>query len=183
MGRIHDEDYAIRMPLTTIQLTEPGGSAWPLAFDWEDEGSGEKIRGEIEDVHPCMPHAEQKCGAVGDRYECVINGQLEHLYYTILQPRKWFRLKLVSEAEYRRITDCPANPSRVKTRRGNRKCAAGTILRLISKSSSASSRKCRKSAKHIRLVMKLTPHFETLPTFRSLISPACSSGNNKAPPL
>lgn len=118
MGRIHGEDYAIRIPLTMIQLTEPDGKAWPLAFDWEDEESGEKIRVEIEHVLPCIPHAEQKCGAVGDRYECVINGRLEYLYYSVLQPRKWFRLKPVSEAEYKAYYRLPGESVANKNTKG-----------------------------------------------------------------
>ena len=84
-----------------IQLTERDGKAWPLAFDWEDEDSGKMIRVEIERVVSRVPDAEQKSGTVGDRYECIINGQPEYLYYTILQPRKWFKRKHVSEAEYK----------------------------------------------------------------------------------
>ena len=111
MGRIHDEDYAIRIPLNMIQLTECDGKAWPLAFDWVDEESGETIRVEIEHVEPCIPHAEQKSGAVGDRYECIINGRIEYLYYTILQPRKWFKLKPVNEAEYKAYYKLPGEPA------------------------------------------------------------------------
>ena len=107
MGRIHNDDYAIRIPLNMIQLTERNGKAWPLAFDWEDEESGEVIRVEIESVKPCTAHAEQKSGAVGDRYECVINGQTEYLYYSVLQPRKWFKLKPVSEEEYKAYYKLP----------------------------------------------------------------------------
>ena len=101
MGRLYDEDYAIRIPLNMIQLTERDGKAWPLSFDWEDEETGEPIRVEIERVLSHVPFAEQKSGTVGDRYDCVINGQQEYLYYTVLQPRKWFRLKAVSEEEYK----------------------------------------------------------------------------------
>ena len=117
MGRIHDEDYAIRVPLNMIQLTECDGKAWPLAFDWVDEESGETIRVKIEDVKPCMPHAEQKSGTVGDRYECIINGQLEYLYYTVIQPRKWFKLKHVSEAEYKAYYKLPGESATNKTTR------------------------------------------------------------------
>lgn len=101
MGRVHDEDYAIRIPLKMIQLTECDGRAWPLAFDWTDRESGETLHVKIERVVSCVPCAERKSGAVGDRYECVINDRIEYLYYTVLQPRKWFRLKPVTEAEYK----------------------------------------------------------------------------------
>jgi len=108
MGRILHEDYEIRIPVNMIQLTECNGKAWPLAFDWKDGESGETIRVEIEDVKPSIiPHAEQKSGTVGDRYECIINGQLEYLYYSFLQPRKWFKLKHVSEAEYKAYYKLP----------------------------------------------------------------------------
>jgi len=100
MGRIYNEDYAIRVPLNMIQLTGSDGRAWPLAFDWEDEESGETIRVEIERVVSQIPWAEQKSGTVGDRYECIIDGRREYLYYTLLKPRKWFKLKAVSEEEY-----------------------------------------------------------------------------------
>ena len=84
-----------------IQLTDHSGKAWPLAFDWEDEVSGESIRVEVDNVKPPIPYAEQKSGTVGDRYECEINGRREYLYYSVLQPRKWFILKPVSEEVYK----------------------------------------------------------------------------------
>lgn len=99
-----------------IQLTERDGKAWPLAFDWVDEESGETIRVKIENVEPCIPYAEQKSGAVGDRYKCIINGQVEYLYYTILQPRKWFKLKRVSEAEYKAYYKLPGETVTNKTK-------------------------------------------------------------------
>ena len=96
MGRVYDDDYAIRIPLNMIQLTERDGRAWPLAFDWKDEETGETIRVKVDRVLSRLPSAEQKSGTVGDRYDCVINGRQEYLYYTLLQPRKWFILKKVS---------------------------------------------------------------------------------------
>lgn len=101
-----------------IQLTGCDGKAWPLAFDWVDEVSGETIRVEIERVISSMPHADQLSGTVGDRYECLINGQTEYLYYTVLQPRKWFKLKPVSEAEYRAYYKLPGEPGANKTTQG-----------------------------------------------------------------
>jgi hypothetical protein len=107
MGRLHDDDYAIRIPLNMIQLTERDGKAWPLAFDWIDEETGRPVRVEIERVLSAIPCAERKSGAVGDRYECLIDGRQECLYYTVLQPRKWFRLKPVSEEEYKAYYKLP----------------------------------------------------------------------------
>lgn len=112
MGRILDDDFTIRIPVNMIQLTECNGKAWPLAFDWMDTDSGETIRVKIEDVKPCVPDAEQKSGTVGDRYECIINGQVEYLYYSILQPRKWFKLKRVSEAEYKAYYKLPGETTK-----------------------------------------------------------------------
>jgi len=100
MGRLHDADFAIRIPLNMIQLTDHNGIVWPLAFDWEDEESGQVMRMKVENVKTPIPMAEQKSGTVGDRYECEINGQLEYLFYSVLQPRKWFKLKPVTEEEY-----------------------------------------------------------------------------------
>ena len=99
MGRLYDYDYAIRIPLNMIQLTERDGKAFPLAFDWEGDG-GSKLRVEIDKVLSCTPCAEQKSGVVGDRYECQIGGRREYLYYSIIAPRKWFMLKPVTEDEY-----------------------------------------------------------------------------------
>ena len=100
MGRLYDDDYAIRIPLTMIQITERDGMVYPLAFDWEDE-DGASARVRIEKVFSRMPCAEQKSGVVGDRYECLIGGQREYLYYSIVAPRKWFKLKPVTEDEYK----------------------------------------------------------------------------------
>ena len=100
MGRLYDYDYAIRIPLTMIQLTERDGKAYPLAFDWEgDDGAVSHIK--IEKVYSYTPCAEQKSGVVGDRYECLIGGKREYLYYSIIAPRKWFKLKPVTEEEYK----------------------------------------------------------------------------------
>ncbi|MDR0916749.1 MAG: hypothetical protein LBN02_06120 [Oscillospiraceae bacterium] len=105
-GRIHDQnngietaDFLIRVPIRMIQLTERDGKAYPLAFDWEDD-AGDTLRVEIERVRAVVSLAEQKSGTVGDRYECEIEGRTEYLYYGLLQPRKWFRLKPVSREEY-----------------------------------------------------------------------------------
>lgn len=102
-----------------IQLTERNGKAWPLAFDWVDDETGETIRVEIERVVSSIANAEQKSGTVGDRYECIINGQIEYLYYTILQPRKWFKLKNVSEVEYNAYYRLPGEPPMSKSQGRN----------------------------------------------------------------
>ena len=90
---------SIRVPLRMTQLTEKDGRAWPLAFDWRD-ADGTVTRVKIGRVISVVPCAELKSGAVGDRYECEIDGRREYLFYSKLQPRKWFKLKEVSEEEY-----------------------------------------------------------------------------------
>jgi len=82
-----------------IQLTEKDGCVLPLAFDWEDP-DGSVARVKIDRVVSVTPAAERKSGAVGDRYECEIEGRTEYIYYAKLQPRKWFLVQNVSEAEY-----------------------------------------------------------------------------------
>ena len=106
MGRSGEREYVIRVPLSMIQLTERDGKAWPLAFAWAD-GQGAKIQVAVEKVISVVPYAEQKSGTVGDRYECLIGGRTEYLFFTILQPRKWFKLKEVSEEEYKRYYRIP----------------------------------------------------------------------------
>jgi hypothetical protein len=93
------DEYLIRKPLNMLQMTDKRGNVWPVAFDWEGE-NGEIIRVEIERVRSCVPFAEQKSGTVGDRYECVIDGKIEYLYYALLKPRKWFRVLPVCESDY-----------------------------------------------------------------------------------
>ena len=107
MGQLYNNDYAIRIPLNMIQFTCRDGKVWPLAFDWPDEVTGEVTRMEVERVLSYAPYAEQKSGTVGDRYNCIVNGRQEYLYYTLLQPRKWFILKTVSEEEYKAYYKLP----------------------------------------------------------------------------
>lgn len=102
-----NEQYSIRIPVDMIQLTDRNGETRPLAFDWKDEETGEIARIKIERVISHMPFAEQKSGIVGDRYECVIDGKEDYLFYTILKPRKWFKLKAVNEAEYKAYYKLP----------------------------------------------------------------------------
>ena len=110
MGRIHDygdeAEYAVRIPVKMVQLTEIDGRAWPLAFDWKN-GDGEACCVKIDRVLSCTPDAERKSGAVGDRYECLINGRTEYLYYARLQPRKWFLIRPVSKDEYNKYYKLP----------------------------------------------------------------------------
>ena len=120
MGRLYDYDYAIRIPLTMIQITERDGRAYPLAFDWEDE-DGAVTRQKIEKVYSFTPCAEQKSGVVGDRYECQIGGKREYLYYSLIAPRKWFKLKPVTEDEYKAYYRLPgeaANEPKLRRPRG-----------------------------------------------------------------
>ena len=100
------EDYAIRIPLKMIQLTEKDGCVWPLAFDIEDRDS-ETVHVKIGRVISITPAAERKSGAVGDRYECDVNGRTEYLYYSKLQPRKWFLIQKVSKEEYNHYYKLP----------------------------------------------------------------------------
>jgi len=93
------DEYSIRVPLKMIQLTEKNGCVWPLSFDWENRDDG-TVHVEIDRVISITPAAERRNGAVGDRYECDIDGRTEYLFYTKLQPRKWFLIQKVSEAEY-----------------------------------------------------------------------------------
>ena len=93
-------DFFIRVPIDMLQLTMRDGKAYPVAFDWRDP-NGDIIHVDIERVSPAIiPCAEQRSGAVGDRYECLINGQTEYLYYSILAPRKWFKVVEVSKEVY-----------------------------------------------------------------------------------
>ena len=105
MGRVFDSGFKIRVPVNMIQMTERDGTAWPIAFDWSE--SGETTRIEIDRVLSRMPLAEQKSGAVGDCFSCMINGVAEDLYYSVLAPRKWFRLVPVDEETYKRYYKLP----------------------------------------------------------------------------
>lgn len=99
MGGAYDGNYTIRVPIDMIQFTDSEGKAWPIAFDWK-EPNGDVTRVNIDRVNGSVPAAELVSGTVGDRYECVINGQIEYLYYSLLAPRTWIKLVEVSEAEY-----------------------------------------------------------------------------------
>ncbi|MDR1689509.1 MAG: hypothetical protein LBS21_12995 [Clostridiales bacterium] len=99
MGSLPSGGYAIRIPVDMYQITDKTGRAKPVAFIWVDE-NGAEARVKIEKIISCVPMAEQKSGTVGDRYECLIGGKIEYIYYTILAPRKWFRFLDVTEEEY-----------------------------------------------------------------------------------
>jgi len=81
------------------QLTEKNGCVMSLSFDWKGH-DGRVINVKIDSVISVIPCAEQKSGSVGDRYECEIEGRREYLFYSKLQPRKWFKLQQVSEEIY-----------------------------------------------------------------------------------
>ena len=100
MGRLYDYDYAIRIPLKMIQLTECDGKAYPIAFNWEGEDGAQSLM-KVDKVYSRTPCAEQQSGVVGDRYDCLIAGRREELYYSLIAPRKWFKLKPVTEEEYK----------------------------------------------------------------------------------
>lgn len=99
MRKDSENDHTIRVPLKMIQLTEPDGKTWPIAFDWPD-ADGLPMRVNIDKIISVVPLAEQKSGTVGDRYECEIEGSIEYIYYAKLTPRKWFKIVPVSEQEY-----------------------------------------------------------------------------------
>ena len=105
---IGDNDYAIRIPLKMIQLTEQDGKVWPLAFEWKNP-DGEKIEVKIDRIISVTPASELKSGTVGDRYDVEIEGRREYLYYSKLAPRKWFRVVTVSEQEYNAYYKLPGD--------------------------------------------------------------------------
>ena len=95
-----DDGFAIRIPLDMMQYTAANGTTWPVAFKWPDaDGIPTEVR--IDRVKSVSMLAEQKSGTVGDRYECEIEGKTVYIYYTILIPRKWFKIVPCSEQEYK----------------------------------------------------------------------------------
>jgi len=93
-----------------VQLTERDGRAWPLSFEWVND-DGSEVQVKIDRIDSVTPGAEIKSGAVGDRYECMINGRTEYLYYSKLQPRKWFLLQKVDEKRYNEYYKLPPQKS------------------------------------------------------------------------
>jgi hypothetical protein len=92
--------FTIRIPLDMFQYTKTDGRTWPVAFKWPDaDGMITEVR--IDRINSVTNQAEQKSGTVGDRYECVIEGQIVYIYYTKLAPRKWFKIVPCTEQEYK----------------------------------------------------------------------------------
>jgi len=92
-------EYAVRIPVKMLQITEPDGFVRPVAFYWENkDGSIKKVK--IDRCVNITPEAEIISGTVGERFECEIMGKREYLYYGRLNPRKWFAVVSVTEDEY-----------------------------------------------------------------------------------
>ena len=96
---MHEDSFKIRVPLKMMQQTDTSGNTWPVAFEWPDtDGASHEVR--IDRVVRVTPQADQKSGAVGDRYECMIEGKVQYIYYTKLTPRKWFLIVPATQEEY-----------------------------------------------------------------------------------
>jgi len=112
VGNLPNGGYFVRVEIIMLERNDKDGKITPIAFYLEDP-NGDKTRIKIEKVINCEPIAELKSGMVGDRYECLIDGQREYLYYSKLLPRHWYIIKKVTEEEY--IKYYPL-PDRVNTR-------------------------------------------------------------------
>lgn len=99
MGNIRNGDFPVSRPVTMLERNDKDGKITPLAFYYTNN-AGEISRIKVDKVISCIPMADIKCGAVGDRYECMVDGKREYLYYSVLQPRKWYRIEYVTEEEY-----------------------------------------------------------------------------------
>ena len=99
-------EYAIRIPVDMVQHTDKNGYVRPMLFDIDDI-YGETTRYKISRIVSITNEHERSSGTVGDRYEVDINGKRELLYYTKLQPRKWFMIVTVSEETYNRYYKMP----------------------------------------------------------------------------
>ena len=89
MGELFGSTFTVRRPVTVIERNDVDGKVTPVALCFVDDQAIErfaKIR-----VLKCAPAADVQSGAVGERYDCVIMGKRESLYYGLLQPRSWFR--------------------------------------------------------------------------------------------
>ena len=93
------DGYAIRIPVDMIQHTDKEGRVYPIAFYWNDSDD-QQFKVDIDRVVSVTRQAEPISGAIGDRYECEIDGKREILYYSLIQPRKWFKVVPVSKNEY-----------------------------------------------------------------------------------
>lgn len=100
MERNQHEDLRIRLPINMIQYTETDGKVWPMDFDYEDPRTLELVHVHIERVKTWLSTAEMKHGAVGDRFECIIEGQIDYVWYSKTQPRQWFILLPATKEEY-----------------------------------------------------------------------------------
>ena len=100
------DEYTIRIPVRMLQFTDKDGHVMPVMFDWQDI-NGIPMRVKIDRVVSITQQHERRSGIVGDRYECEIDGKRELLYYTKLQPRKWFKVIHVSEEEYNNYFKMP----------------------------------------------------------------------------
>lgn len=105
MGELFGSTFTVRRPVTVIERNDVDGKVTPVALCFVDDQAIErfaKIR-----VLKCAPAADVQSGAVGERYDCVIMGKRESLYYGLLQPRSWFRIETVSETEYNAFYPLP----------------------------------------------------------------------------
>jgi len=92
-------EFTIRIPLDMFHFTQRDGRTWPVAFKWPDV-DGVNMDVTIDKIISVTPEAEQRAGAVGDRYECEIEGKIVYIYFTKLAPRKWFKIVPCTEHEY-----------------------------------------------------------------------------------
>lgn len=100
MERTEHEDLCIRLPVNMIQYTEMDGKVWPLEFDYDDPHTDENVHVKITRVKTYLSMAEAKHGAVGDRFECDIDGIIDYVWYSKVQPRQWFILIPATKEEY-----------------------------------------------------------------------------------
>jgi hypothetical protein len=110
MGGLLDGSYKIRKPIAVVERNDTNGKITPIALCFVDEQDIEhfiKIR-----VLKCVPDADIKSGTVGERYECIIRGKREYLYYGLLQPRSWFKVENVSEEVYNTYYKLPERANR-----------------------------------------------------------------------
>ena len=112
-------DYTIRIPLDMFHFTQVDGKTWPVAFKWPDV-DGVTVDVTIDRIISVTSEAEQKSGAVGDRYECEIEGKTVYIYYTKLAPRKWFKIVPCTENEYNSYYRLPGEKLLMVAERGTK---------------------------------------------------------------
>jgi len=105
--RQQNEDYAVRIPVEMIQCTKKDGVVHPLLFYWQDNPDDTPCQVEVDRIISITPEHQRSSGLVGDRYEVEIDGKRELLYYSKLQPRKWFRVVYVSKEVYEQYFKLP----------------------------------------------------------------------------